>query len=62
MGSEKPSPRHAAITAAIRDQIRSGAFAPGSALASESELSARYAVSRGTVRQALATRRSEGLI
>lgn len=62
MGSEKPSPRHAAITAAIRDQIRSGAFAPGSALASESELSARYAVSRGTVRQALATLRSEGLI
>lgn len=62
MSSESPSPRHVAIAAAIRDRIASGAAAPGSALASEAELSARFSVSRGTVRQALATLRSEGLI
>jgi len=54
--------RHAAIAAALREQISSGALSPGSPIASESELSARYAVSRGTVRQALAALRAEGLI
>jgi GntR family transcriptional regulator len=54
--------RHAAIAAALREQIESGALAPGSALASESELSVQFSVSRGTVRQALASMRSAGLI
>lgn len=62
MSSDAPSPRHAAIAAAIRRQIASGAAGPGSSLASEAELSAQFSVSRGTVRQALATLRSEGLI
>lgn len=37
-------------------------MAPGSGLASEAELSIRFSVSRGTVRQALAALRAEGLI
>jgi GntR family transcriptional regulator len=54
--------RHAAITAALREQIESGSLAPGSALASESELAQQFSVSRGTVRQALASLRTAGLI
>jgi GntR family transcriptional regulator len=57
-----PLPRHAAIAQALRDEIRSGRLEPGSALPSEARLSARFNVSRGTVRQALAALRSEGLI
>lgn len=59
---EESGSRHAAITAALRQQIESGGLAPGSALASESELSLQFSVSRGTVRQALASLRSAGLI
>jgi len=54
--------RHLSIAAELRDQIQSGALAPGSAVASEADLSARFSVSRGTVRQALAALRAEGLI
>jgi GntR family transcriptional regulator len=59
---DKPGPRHAAIAAEIRGQIESGALPPGAALPSESELLERFSVSRGTVRQALASLRSEGLV
>lgn len=61
-GDRSTSARHAAIAAALREQISSGALRAGAKLDSESDLSARYAVSRGTVRQALAALRSEGLI
>jgi GntR family transcriptional regulator len=54
--------RHAAIAASLRDQIVAGELIPGSALPSEAMLSTRFKVSRGTVRQALATLRAEGLI
>jgi GntR family transcriptional regulator len=54
--------RHAAISATLRAQIVSGELAPGSALPSEAMLSARFKVSRGTVRQALAALRAEGLL
>jgi GntR family transcriptional regulator len=57
-----PVPRHAAIAQALREEILSGELAPGSALPSEAQLSARFGVSRGTVRHALAALRSEGLI
>src|ERR1700722_14531642 len=57
-----PNSRHGAIAATLRAEIQSGALAPGSALASEAELSERFSVSRGTVRQALAALRAEGLI
>lgn len=59
---EIPNSRHATIAATLRAEIQSGALAPGSALASEAELSERFSVSRGTVRQALAALRAEGLI
>ena len=54
--------RFAAIAMALRGDIHAGALAPGSALPSEAQLTARFGVSRGTVRQALATLRAEGLI
>jgi GntR family transcriptional regulator len=58
----RASSLHAAIASALRARIESGALLPGTAVASEAELSAEFGVSRGTVRQALATLRSEGLI
>jgi GntR family transcriptional regulator len=46
------------ITAAIE----AGAFPPGALLPSEAELAERYSVSRGTVRQAFAALRADGVI
>ncbi len=54
--------RHGMIAATLRAQIQSGALAAGAALPSEAQLSTRFRVSRGTVRQALAALRAEGLI
>jgi GntR family transcriptional regulator len=54
--------RHASIAATLRAQIDSGELPAGAPLPSEAQLSARFEVSRGTVRQALAALRSEGLI
>jgi GntR family transcriptional regulator len=62
MGSSQSSPRHAVIARALRDEIRSGALLAGSPLPSEAQLSSRFNVSRGTVRQALGALRAEGLI
>jgi GntR family transcriptional regulator len=56
------SPRHLTIAETLRDEIRSGALPAGAPLPSEAQLTARFGVSRGTVRQALAALRSEGLI
>jgi len=50
------------IAQALREQIHSGELAPGAPLPSEAQLTNRFAVSRGTVRQALAALRAEGLI
>ena len=58
----EPRPRHAAIASTLRHRIGSGALAPGATLPSEAELSSEFSVSRGTVRQALASLRAEGLI
>lgn len=46
----------------LRQAIRSGQFEPGDPLPSEAELCERFTSSRGPVRQAMATLRSEGLI
>ncbi|WP_394280793.1 GntR family transcriptional regulator [Corynebacterium sp.] len=46
----------------LRSAIRDGTFAPGDAIPSESELCRQFGTARGTVRQAIATLRSEGLI
>src|SRR5918996_5730991 len=60
--SDQPDALHLRIAAELGAEIESGALAPGSRLASESELTRRFGVSRGTVRQALANLRQRGLI
>jgi GntR family transcriptional regulator len=64
MGTPQTSliPRHAAIAQSLRAEILGGELGPGSALPSEAQLSARFGVSRGTVRHALGALRAEGLI
>jgi GntR family transcriptional regulator len=46
----------------IRTAISAGVYAAGTRLPSESELAEQYAVSRGTVRQAFAALRADGVI
>lgn len=53
---------HERIRRDLRSQIADGRLAVGAALPSESELCRRYGVSRGPVRQAVASLRAEGLI
>jgi GntR family transcriptional regulator len=53
---------HEEIAGSLREQIRLGELTVGVALPSESQLCERWNSSRGPVRQALATLRSEGLI
>jgi GntR family transcriptional regulator len=55
-------PRHASIAADLRARIRSGELPAGTAIRSEADLADQFGVARGTVRQALASLRSEGLI
>ena len=55
-------PLHRRISEELRRQISAGELRPGDALPSESALVSRFGVSRGTVRQALATLRAEGAI
>jgi GntR family transcriptional regulator len=50
------------VAADITAAIEAGAFPPGALLPSEAELAERYAVSRGTVRQAFAALRADGII
>ncbi|GAA3441295.1 GntR family transcriptional regulator [Planomonospora venezuelensis] len=54
--------RYARIAAELRDAITRGGYAVGAQLPSEAELAARFAVSRGTVRQAVAVLAAEGLV
>jgi GntR family transcriptional regulator len=46
----------------IRAGIGAGAYPPGALLPSEAELAERYSVSRGTIRQAFAALRADGVI
>jgi GntR family transcriptional regulator len=46
----------------IKAAIAAGAYPPGALLPSEAELAERYSVSRGTVRQAFAALRADGVI
>jgi GntR family transcriptional regulator len=50
------------VAADLRAEVDAGVHPPGSRLPSESELARAYGVARGTVRQALATLESEGLV
>ncbi|GAA3372974.1 GntR family transcriptional regulator [Streptomyces sannanensis] len=55
-------PKYRQVADALRREIDSGAYSPGSRLPSESELSARFDASRNTVRAGLNLLVSEGLI
>lgn len=57
-----PTPLHVKVADALRSQIVDGALAVGSAVPSEASLVDEFGASRGTVRQALAALRQEGLI
>jgi len=50
------------VAADIRTAIEAGTYPPGASLPSEAELAERYSVSRGTVRQAFAALRADGVI
>ncbi|MCR8577368.1 GntR family transcriptional regulator [Streptomyces sp. Isolate_219] len=54
--------RYRRLAADLREAIASGAYGPGGRLPSEEELAQQCGVSRGTVRQALAVLRADGLI
>ena len=54
--------KHLAIASALSHDIIRGVPGPGERLEGEHELAARFAVSRGTVRQALAALERDGLI
>ena len=54
--------RYRSIADAVRARIAGGEFVPGRVLPSESELSETYAASRVTIRRALETLRSEGIV
>jgi len=56
------APRHRQIADALRRAIRGGVYVRGGQLPSERELAEEFAVSRGTVRHALATLRAEGVV
>lgn len=55
-------PRHEQISDWLRDQIEKGVYQPNDQLPSESQLGARFGVSRITVRRALQTLESDGVI
>ncbi|AGF73120.1 GntR family transcriptional regulator [Corynebacterium halotolerans] len=60
--SEARLQQYEEIAAHLRAAIRDGEYAPGEPLPSEAELCRRFETARGTVRQAMATLRNEGLI
>jgi len=55
-------PRHRQIAEALRRAIRAGTYERGTQLPSERELMEEFAVSRGTIRHAIATLRAEGVV
>jgi GntR family transcriptional regulator len=55
-------PRHEQVSTWLRDRIESGRYGPDDQLPSESRLVDRFGVSRITVRRALQTLESDGLI
>lgn len=61
-GGRAAGARYRQLAADLREAIASGAYGAGGRLPSEEELAQRYAVSRGTVRQALTVLRANGLV
>lgn len=62
MHRDDVAPLHRRVADELRRAVRDGALAPGKPFPSEADLAGAYRVSRGTVRQAVAALRSEGLI
>ncbi|MGI9062500.1 MAG: GntR family transcriptional regulator, partial [Pseudonocardiaceae bacterium] len=60
--STRPEGLYQQVAQRVRQDITEGRYQPGDPLPSESHLSQPYHVSRQTVRQAIATLRSEGLV
>lgn len=60
--STRRIPLHGRLAEEFRQRIADGAWPAGSAVPAEAELCREFDVSRGTVRQALATLRTEGVI
>ncbi|MET9360887.1 GntR family transcriptional regulator [Streptomyces sp. NPDC006632] len=56
------SPLHRKVAGDLRSAIAAGEYGSGARLPAEEELARRYGVSRGTVRQALASLRADGLV
>lgn len=56
------TPLYLKVAADLRTAITEGEYGSGAKLPTEDELARRYGVSRGTVRQALAALRTDGLI
>lgn len=54
-------PRYRAIADELRRRIESGVIPPGTLFPAESVLTAEFRASRGTIRQAIAALRAEGL-
>jgi GntR family transcriptional regulator len=57
-----PEPLHAQLAGILRRAITSGQYRPRDPLPSESQLMQEHGVARGTVRQAIETLRTEGLV
>src|ERR1700677_3787905 len=57
-----PSSLYRKVAEDIKAAIAAGWYAAGTRLPSESELAERYSVSRGTIRQAFAALRADGVI
>ncbi|WP_228001483.1 GntR family transcriptional regulator [Nocardia australiensis] len=61
-GGKRPRAEYRRLAAELREAITSGEFGSGDRLPSEESLAGQYGVSRGTVRQALAVLRANGLV
>ncbi|MFC4105757.1 GntR family transcriptional regulator [Micromonospora zhanjiangensis] len=61
MPAQRQPPRYRQVADELRRRILSGAIPPGSVLPSESSLMDEFDVSRGTVREAVALLRTEGM-
>jgi GntR family transcriptional regulator len=61
-GYEVPTPKYLRVLNTLRERIEDGTYEPGTALPSESQLSAEFGVSRSSVLKALGILRQDGWI
>src|SRR5271169_3567312 len=66
MAADQGAPRSPSLYRKVAEDVKAaiaaGEYAAGARLPSESELAERYSVSRGTIRQAFAALRADGII